>query len=105
MTVAREEIFGPVLSVIEVSDRGEAVEIANDSPYGLMAGVWTNDLDTAHGVAAELDYGMVSVNEYPVTFPQTPFGGVKRSGVGREQGTEALGEYTQAKNVSVNLGK
>ncbi|ELZ39088.1 aldehyde dehydrogenase [Halorubrum saccharovorum DSM 1137] len=103
MTVAREEIFGPVLSVISFADYEEAIEIANDSPYGLMAGVWTTDLETAHGAAADLDYGMVSVNEYPVTFPQTPFGGFKQSGIGREQGTEALAEYTQAKNVNVNL--
>ncbi|WP_281195664.1 aldehyde dehydrogenase [Halorubrum sp. F4] len=103
MTVAREEIFGPVLSVIEFADREEAIEIANDSPYGLMSGVWTSDLETAHTVADALEYGMVSVNEYPVTQPQTPFGGFKESGLGREQGTEALREYTQTKNVNVNL--
>ncbi len=103
MTVAREEIFGPVLSVIEFSDREEAIHIANDSPYGLMAGIWTSDLETAHGVAEYLDYGMVSINEYPVTQPQTPFGGFKQSGNGREQGTEAIHEYTQTKNVNVNL--
>ncbi|AHG01275.1 aldehyde dehydrogenase (plasmid) [Halostagnicola larsenii XH-48] len=103
MAIAREEIFGPVLSVIEFGDREEAIEIANDSPYGLMAGIWTSDLQTAHGVADSLDYGMVSVNEYPVTQPQTPFGGFKQSGHGREQGTEAIHEYTQTKNVNVNL--
>jgi aldehyde dehydrogenase (NAD+) len=103
MTVAREEIFGPVLSVIPFADREEAIAIANDSLYGLMAGVWTTDLETAHSAAADLDYGMVSINEYPVTFPQTPFGGFKQSGIGREQGTEAIAEYTQAKNVNVNL--
>jgi aldehyde dehydrogenase (NAD+) len=103
MTIAQEEIFGPVLSVITFSDREEAIEIANDSPYGLMAGVWTSDLKTAHTVAEYLDYGMVSVNEYPVTQPQTPFGGFKESGYGREQGTEAIHEYTQTKNVNVNL--
>jgi aldehyde dehydrogenase (NAD+) len=103
MTVAREEIFGPVLVVIEFSDREEAIEIANDSPFGLSAGVWTNDFGTAHTVAEYLDYGMVSVNEYPQTFPQTPFGGYKESGYGREQGTEALQEYTQVKNVNLNI--
>jgi len=103
MTIAREEIFGPVLSVISFEDQAEAIEIANDSPYGLMAGVWTSDLTTAHTVADRLDYGMVTVNEYPVTQPQTPFGGFKESGLGREQGTEALGEYTQTKNVNINL--
>ncbi|MBV0902892.1 aldehyde dehydrogenase family protein [Haloarcula salina] len=105
MTIAREEIFGPVLSVIEFSDYEEALEIANDSPFGLSAGVWTSDIDTAHDAAARLDYGMVSINEYPQTFPQTPFGGFKESGIGREQGTEAIKEYTQAKNVNVNVSR
>ncbi|WP_440988527.1 aldehyde dehydrogenase family protein [Haloarchaeobius baliensis] len=103
MTVAREEIFGPVLSVIEVSDEAEAIEVANDSPYGLMSGIWTNDIKRGHRVAERLEYGMVSINEYPVTFPQTPFGGYKESGYGREQGEEAIQEYTQVKNVNVNL--
>ncbi|RQH02313.1 aldehyde dehydrogenase family protein [Natrarchaeobius oligotrophus] len=103
MTIAREEIFGPVLSVIPFSDREEAIEIANDSPYGLMAGIWTKNIDVAHDTAERLEYGMVSVNEYPVTFPQTPFGGYKQSGFGREQGTEAIREYTQVKNVNINV--
>ncbi|WP_435359994.1 aldehyde dehydrogenase family protein [Haloarchaeobius sp. DFWS5] len=103
MTVAREEIFGPVLSVIEVADEEEALEVANDSPYGLMAGIWTKDISRGHRLAETLDYGMVSINEYPVTFPQTPFGGYKQSGNGREQGEEAIREYTQVKNVNVNL--
>lgn len=103
MTVAREEIFGPVLVVIEFSDREEAIQIANDSPYGLSAGVWTNDFNTAHTVAEYLDYGMISINEYPVTHPQTPFGGYKESGYGREQGTQAIDEYTQVKNVNLNI--
>ncbi|MFC7225018.1 aldehyde dehydrogenase family protein [Halalkalicoccus sp. GCM10025322] len=103
MTIAQEEIFGPVLSVIEFSDREEAIEIANDSPYGLMAGIWTSDLQTAHTVSQYLDYGMVSINEFPVTQPQTPFGGFKQSGLGREQGAEAIHEYTQTKNVNVSL--
>ena len=103
MTIAREEIFGPVLSVIDFSTFEEAVAIANDSPFGLSAGVWTSDLSTAHDAAARLEYGMVSVNEYPQTFPQTPFGGVKESGLGREQGTEAIREYTTSKTVNVNL--
>nr|WP_049934616.1 aldehyde dehydrogenase family protein [Halalkalicoccus jeotgali] len=103
MTITRAEIFGPVLSMIEFADHEVAIEIANDSPYGLMAGIWTMDLKTAHSVADHLDYGMVSVNEFPVTQPQTPFGGFKQSGLGREQGTEAIHEYTQTKNVNVNL--
>jgi aldehyde dehydrogenase (NAD+) len=103
MTIAREEIFGPVLSVIEVSDDEEALEVANDSPYGLMACVWTNDLGRTHRFARDLEYGMVNVNETPNTFPQTPFGGVKESGIGREQGKEAIEEYTRVKNVNVNF--
>lgn len=104
MTIAQEEVFGPVLFVIEFSDQEEAIEIANDSQYGLLAGIWTQDIDTAHTTADYLDYGMISINEFPVTFPQTPFGGYKESGYGREQGTEALQEYTQVKNINVNLG-
>ena len=103
MTIAREEIFGPVLSVIEVESEAEALSVANDSPYGLMAGVWTQDLSRAHTFARDLEYGMVNVNETPNTFPQTPFGGVKESGVGREQGSYAIDEYTSVKNVTVNL--
>lgn len=103
MPIAHEEVFGPVLVVLPFSDRTEAIEIANDSPYGLSAGVWTTDLNTAHTVVDQLDYGMVSVNEYPVTHPQTPFGGYKQSGSGREQGAQAIDEYTQIKNVNLNI--
>jgi len=104
MTIAREEIFGPVLSVIEVGSDAEALAVANDSPYGLLACVWTDDLGRAHRFARDLEYGMVNVNETPNTFPQTPFGGVKDSGIGREQGEAAIEEYTRVKNVNVNFG-
>ena len=103
MTIAREEIFGPVLSVIEVSDEEEALEVANDSPFGLTSCVWTNDLSRAHTFADRLEYGMVMINETPNTWPQTPFGGTKKSGHGRAQGEQAIESYTEVKNVHVNL--
>jgi len=100
----REEIFGPVLSVASFTDVDDAVRQANDSPYGLLGGVWTRDLATAHTVARRLECGMVVVNEAPLSYPQTPFGGVKGSGVGFEQGRRAVEAYTRRKNVLVNLG-
>ena len=103
MTVAREEVFGPVLSVIEVADENEALAVANDSPYGLTACLWTNDLTRAHTLADRLDYGMVMVNETPNTWPQTPFGGTKQSGHGRQQGEAAIDAFTEVKNVHVSL--
>jgi aldehyde dehydrogenase (NAD+) len=102
--VWREEIFGPVLSVMPFASADDAVRLANGSDYGLLNGVWTKDLGSAHRIARDLECGMVSVNEYPVTFPQTPFTGWKRSGIGAEQGRDAMGFYTRTKNVNVNLG-
>ena len=80
MKVAREEIFGPVLTVTTFEGQEDAIEKANDSEYGLWAGIWTRELRRAHRVAAALDSGIVAVNEEPTTFPQTPFGGFKKSG-------------------------
>lgn len=102
-SLAREEIFGPVLSIIRFTDAEHAVSIANDSEYGLAAGVWTNDLTTAHTVAARLVAGTVWVNTYRSAAAQAPFGGTRRSGYGRERGEEALHEYLRTKNVMVDL--
>ncbi len=101
--VAREEVFGPVLAAWQFADIEDAIARANDTPYGLSAGVWTQDVGKAHTVARRLKAGMVSVNEYPVTFPQTPFLGWKQSGQGQEQGMDAILFYTHVKNVLVNL--
>ena len=101
--VAREEVFGPVLAAWSFRDLDDAIAKANDTPYGLSAGVWTQDLGKAHTVARRLRAGMVSINEYPVTFPQTPFLGWKQSGLGQEQGLDAILFYTHVKNVLVNL--
>jgi acyl-CoA reductase-like NAD-dependent aldehyde dehydrogenase len=103
MKVGCEEIFGPVLSVFTFQTTEEAMELANATKYGLYAGVWTNNLKLAHQVAARIEAGVVSINEYLVTFPQTPFGGYKDSGIGYENGLQAIGQYTRIKNVSVNL--
>ncbi len=101
--VAREEVFGPVLAAWAFRDLDEAIARANDTPYGLSAGIWTQDLSKAHTIARRLKAGMVSINEYPVTFPQTPFLGWKQSGLGQEQGVDAVLFYTHVKNVLVNL--
>lgn len=103
MRVAREEIFGPVLCVIPFSGEEQAVALANDSEYGLVAGVWTDDLARAHRVAAGLEVGQVFVNEYYAGGVETPFGGVKNSGFGREKGVAGALEYTQVKTVTVRL--
>lgn len=104
MTVAREEVFGPVLSVQTFRDEQEAVTMANDSEYGLAAGVWTADIGTALRVARDLEVGQVFVNEYFAGGVETPFGGVKRSGYGREKGLAAMYEYTQSKAVNIRIG-
>ncbi len=104
MKAVREEIFGPVLSVLPYDDLEEGIRLANDTRYGLFASVWTKELGAAHAVAARLEAGIVTVNEAPVTFPQTPFGGYKDSGLGFEQGSDVVRAYTRRKNVLVQLG-
>ena len=99
MRVAREEIFGPVQSVIEFSSLDEAVALANDTEYGLSAGVFTRDVGTAHRLAAQLQAGQVQVNRYTGAGVEVPFGGYKSSGLGREKGSAAMHHYTQLKSV------
>ena len=105
MTIAREEIFGPVLAAIEFADVEEAIARANQSMYGLAAAVWTRDIKKAHYVALQLKAGTVWVNTYNVYDAAAPFGGYKQSGIGRELGQHALEYYTQVKTVWVELGQ
>jgi betaine-aldehyde dehydrogenase len=104
MAIVREEIFGPVMSVLEFEDEGEVIERANATEFGLAAGVFTNDLTRAHRVIARLQAGTCWINQYNVTPIELPFGGVKLSGLGRENGRAALEHYTQLKSVYVAMG-
>jgi (Z)-2-((N-methylformamido)methylene)-5-hydroxybutyrolactone dehydrogenase len=99
MRIAREEIFGPVLAVIPFEDESEAVEIANNTPYGLAAGIWTVDVGRAHRVARMLDAGTVWINTYRAVAPNMPFGGFKDSGIGTENGSQAVNDFTRLKSV------
>ncbi len=103
MTIAREEIFGPVLAAIEFADVDEAIARANDSQYGLAAAVWTKDIKKAHYVARKLQAGTVWINTYNIYDTAAPFGGYKQSGFGREMSMHALEHYTQVKTVWVDL--
>ena len=105
MTIAREEIFGPVLAAIEFADVDEAIARANNTSYGLAAAVWTKDIKKAHYVARKLQAGTVWINTYNVYDTAAPFGGYKQSGFGREMSVHALQHYTQVKSVWVDLNQ
>jgi aldehyde dehydrogenase (NAD+) len=102
MRIAREEVFGPVLAVIKFRDEREAVSIANDTRYGLAAGLWTKDITRALRVEAQLRAGTVWINTYRAVSVLLPFGGYKSSGIGRENGPEAIKEYMEQKAVMIN---
>jgi len=102
--VSCEEVFGPVLSVFEFSDREEVIERANDTRFGLAAGVWTKDLERAHAMTNAIEAGTVWVNTYNDLLDPAPHGGFKESGIGRELAEEALDDYSQVKSVKMNFG-
>jgi acyl-CoA reductase-like NAD-dependent aldehyde dehydrogenase len=104
MRIAREEIFGPVACVGRFSDYDDGIAKANDSPYGLAATVWTNDLTTAHRAAEDIRAGGVWINTSEFLFNESPFGGMKASGFGRELSMHAMDAYTDVKNVGISLG-
>jgi len=102
MTIAREEIFGPVACLIPFDTEADAIRIANDSDFGLAAGIWTQNVSRAHRVASRLQAGQVYINNYQGVNIEAPFGGYKQSGIGREKGVEAIHHYTQVKTVIVS---
>ncbi|TSJ60677.1 betaine-aldehyde dehydrogenase [Starkeya sp. 3C] len=105
MSIVREEIFGPVMAVLSFTDEDEVIARANDTEFGLAAGVFTRDLARGHRVIGQLEAGTCWINHYNITPIELPFGGVKQSGLGRENGKAAIEHYTQLKSVYVNLGR
>jgi betaine-aldehyde dehydrogenase len=101
--IAREEIFGPVASVIPFENEGDAIRIANDTPYGLAGAVWTRDIYKAFRVVKSLRAGIIWVNHMQPTYVEAPWGGYKQSGFGRELGPQGIEEYLETKQVYVNL--
>ena len=104
MTVAREEIFGPVASVLDFDDEADVIDRANATPFGLSAGVFTQDLTRAHRVIGALNAGTCWINTYNLAPVEVPFGGMKASGIGRENAMAAIEAYTQIKSVYVGMG-
>ncbi|MDW9247232.1 aldehyde dehydrogenase family protein [Burkholderia cepacia] len=104
MRIAQEEVFGPVLAVMKFRDEDDAVKIANDVRFGLGAGVWTQDIARAIRMAERIEAGTVWINAYRAVSYMSPFGGVKDSGIGRENGINAIRNYLQTKSVWINSG-
>ena len=102
--LVREEIFGPVVAVLRFEDEADAIRIANDTPYGLSGSIWTRDIGRAFRVARAVETGTISVNSNSSVRYWTPFGGFKRSGIGRELGPDALEAFTELKNVFIATG-
>ena len=103
MTIAREEVFGPVLSATTFRDDAEAIALANSTEYGLVGGVFTRDISRAMKAAQGIRAGQVFVNEWYAGGVETPFGGYGKSGYGREKGREALWNYVQTKNIAIRI--
>jgi acyl-CoA reductase-like NAD-dependent aldehyde dehydrogenase len=105
MTIMQEEVFGPVASVIRFSDEADALAMANDSQFGLAAGIWTRDLGRAHRMAKGVRSGIIWVNTYRAVSAMAPIGGFKNSGYGRESGIDSVLAYTELKTVWINLSQ
>jgi betaine-aldehyde dehydrogenase len=103
MAIFREEVFGPVVCAIPFQTDDQVVELVNDTSYGLANGIWTNDLSRALSVSRRIKSGTVYVNAYLETVPQLPFGGMKDSGMGRENGPEGILEFMETKSIYVKL--
>ena len=102
MTIAQEEIFGPVVCIMKYHSEQEAIDLANGTEFGLAMSVWTNDIRRAHRVATQLEAGVIWINDHHRINPSSPWGGYKDSGLGRENGIECYKDYTQVKNIIVN---
>jgi betaine-aldehyde dehydrogenase len=104
MSIAREEIFGPVLSVLTFDSLDQAIEVANSTMYGLSAGIWTSDINNALIAARQLRAGTVWINRWMEGYPELPFGGYNSSGEGRELGRQAVSSFTQTKTIQMQVG-